>query len=115
MTANERRMEILDVLLCRRKVTISELQNEFCISRSTAKRDIIELSCSYPITTVPGVGGGIRIAEGYYLGRKYLSAEQEDLLERLSGTLAKCDLTSVRISVTKKSRRPSRGICNSST
>lgn len=96
MTANERRMEILDKLLVERKTTLIALQNEFRISRSTAKRDIQELSCSYPIVTAQGNGGGIRLVEGYKLGMKYMSDEQTDLLERLAGQLVGTDYEIMR-------------------
>lgn len=87
MTANERRMEILNELLEQRVTTLSKLQMRFDISRSTAKRDIQELSCSYPIITTQGGGGGIRMADGYRLGMKYMTSTQTALLEKLSEAL----------------------------
>ena len=52
---------------------------------STMRRDILIRSCSYPITTFQGGGGGIKIAEGYRLGMKYQKALLERLSESLSG------------------------------
>ena len=84
MTVNERRMKILDVLLQKRQVKLAELQLQFNISRSTAKRDVQELMLSHPIVTFPGkYGGGIRVMDGYRLGMKYMSDVQTALLERL--------------------------------
>ena len=45
-------------------------------------------NCSYPITTFQGGGGGIKIAEGYRLGMKYMTSKQKALLERLSESLS---------------------------
>ena len=73
----ERRQQILEILSFRRYETISNLMMEFHVSRNTIIRDIDILSCSAPIYTVRGNGGGIRIADGYYVTRVYLSNEQE--------------------------------------
>ena len=43
---------------------------------------------TYPITTFQGGGGGIKIAEGYRLGMKYMTSKQKALLERLSESLS---------------------------
>ena len=88
MTANERRMEILYVLLERRHVKICELQELYPVSRSTLKRDIRDLSLSFPIRSEDGRYGGIFILEGFKLGMKYLTDEQCKLLEKLSETLS---------------------------
>ena len=66
---------------------------------------MIVLSCSYPIETQQGGGGGIFIAEGYRLGMKYLTEEQASLLERISETLSGEDLLIVK-SIIKTFRRP---------
>ena len=34
-----------------------------------------------------GNGGGIRVADGWYIGRRYLHRDQEDLLRRLMAGL----------------------------
>ena len=54
---------------------------------------MIVLSCSYPIDTQQGGGGGIFIADGYRLGMKYLTEEQLTLLEKLSKMLCGEELT----------------------
>ena len=84
VTAYERRMEILRMLLIERHTTLSSIQIRFGVSRATAWRDIQELSLSHPIQTAPGkYSGGIYILDGYYLGMKYLSEEQVTTLELL--------------------------------
>lgn len=82
-TALERRQEILEHLSDCRFDTIANLMSAFHASRSTIKRDIEVLSCSYPLETVRGNGGGVRVADGYYVGRRYLNSKQETLLRGL--------------------------------
>jgi predicted DNA-binding transcriptional regulator YafY len=89
---SERRQMILEYLLEHRETTRFELSNHFNVSLRTIERDILILSCSYPIITIQGGGGGIKIADGYRLGMKYLSESQAALLEQLSETLSCKDL-----------------------
>ena len=89
---SERRQMILEYLLEHRETTRFELSNHFNVSLITIERDILILSCSYPIITIQGGGGGIKIADGYRLGMKYLSESQAALLEQLSETLSGKDL-----------------------
>ena len=89
---SERRQMILEYLLEHKETTRFELSNHFNVSLRTIERDILILSCSYPIITIQGGGGGIKIADGYRLGMKYLSESQAALLEQLSETLSGKDL-----------------------
>lgn len=89
---SERRQMILEYLLEHRETTRFELSNHFNVSLRTIERDILILSCSYPIITIQGGGGGIKIADGYRLGMKYLSESQAALLEQVSETLSGKDL-----------------------
>lgn len=82
-TAIERRQFILEAISARRMETCRNLAEEFGVSEKTIRNDIVCLSCSYPIYTVQGNGGGIRAADGWYLNRTYLTPEQEALLESL--------------------------------
>ena len=86
-SAAERRLAILEEICERRYDTVSNLADEFCVSKRTIRRDIIVLSCSYPIYAQQGGGGGVYIAESFRLGKKYLSKSQAELLTRLSTTL----------------------------
>ena len=103
--ALERRQSILDYLLEVRKTTRAELSDRFGVSLRTIERDIIILSCSYPIITVQGGNGGIKIADGYYIGIRYLTVSQLALLERLSTSLTGEDLSLMR-EIIKTFRRP---------
>ena len=82
-SALDRRQAIMEALSDRRFETIENLMTEFDVSRSTIKRDLEILGCSVPIYTVQGNGGGIRVADGWYAGRRYLRSEQEQLLREL--------------------------------
>ena len=89
MNAMERRQAILEALCERRHDTMSNLAFEFNVGLTTIKRDLLELSLSYPIYTVCGrYGGGVFVDEDFYLGKQYLSPEQIAVLEQLS---TKCD------------------------
>ena len=101
----ERRRSILNYLLEVRKTTRAELSDRYDVSLRTIERDIIILSCSYPIFTIQGGKGGIRIADGYYIGIRYLTVSQLALLERLSTSLTGEDLLLMR-EIIKTFRRP---------
>lgn len=66
---------------------MANIQFEFEISRSTARRDIFELSLSYPVIAQAGNDGGVFLSEDYFLGKMYLSKEQQMLLESLMATV----------------------------
>lgn len=93
MTPSERREAILNVLCKRRQDTVENLAHEFGVSVRTIKYDIEELTLAHPIETVRGrYGGGVRVADGYYIGRKYLKPAQQELLKKLSEQLSGNDL-----------------------
>ena len=108
VSANERRMQILEVLCERRFETIDNLMFEFQVSRATIKRDIQTLTLSYPIYTVQGNGGGIRVMEGYCLGRKYLSKNQSKFLENIAKRLEGEELEMMQ-GILKTFQEPKRG------
>ena len=90
----ERRQKILEVLCLRRHDTYRNLAHEFNVSTGTIRRDIVVLTCSYPIETVQGGHGGVRVAEWFHLDRRMLNAEEIALLRRLgnpwTAMTAKC-------------------------
>lgn len=97
MTPSERREAILKVLCQRRQDTIENLAFEFGVSVRTIKYDIEELTLAHPIETVRGrYGGGVKVADGYYVGRNYLKPNQQELLKRLSATLSGDDLATMQ-------------------
>ncbi len=82
MTAADRRMEIISILVVSGHVTSRELAQEFGVTRHTILHDVATLSYGYPIYTKPGEGGGTFIMDGYkpYCNTLTLS-EQEKLME----------------------------------
>ena len=79
----ERRQQIIEYLNGNRSTTLEELTALFQVSKRTIRYDLEILSCSYPIYSVQGKGGGIRVADGWYLSRSYLSEPQEAFLRSL--------------------------------
>ena len=83
----ERRQMILQVLCERRSELAENLALEFDVSIRTIYYDIEFLAYSYPIYTTKGTGGGIHVMDGFYLGMKYLTERQCEVLEKLSARL----------------------------
>lgn len=79
----ERRQMILEYLSDNRQSSYRELAEHFGVSKNTIVNDIAELTLSAPIETIAGNGGGIRVADGWYLSRRYLHSDQEQLLRDL--------------------------------
>lgn len=92
MRPNERREALLKVLCRRRQDTVENLATEFDVSVRTIKYDIEELTLTHPIETIRGrYGGGVKVADGYYIGRRYLKPSQRELLLRLQDGLSEKD------------------------
>ena len=104
-STTERRQSILEVLCLRRFDTIDHLADEFGVSRRTIRYDLEVLQCSYPIETVKGGGGGVRVMDGYYIGMKYLNSGQAALLEKLSEKLSGDELATMQ-SIIKTFSKP---------
>ena len=88
----ERRQKILEVLCLRRHDTYRNLAHEFNVSTGTIRRDIVVLTCSYPIETVQGGHGGVRVAEWFHLDRRALNSAENTFLRRLAESLDGPDL-----------------------
>ncbi len=93
MSAAERRNGICAILNKQRMTTISELVSEFGVNERTIRRDVEELSLTYPIETVRGrYGGGIKLADWYQPHKRSLLPEQMKLLKKLATSLSGSDL-----------------------
>jgi len=104
--ANERRQALLEHLCEVRQSTLENLAFHFSVSLSTIRRDVLELSLSYPVYTVCGkYDGGVYIADDYYLGKQYLSFEEKGLLESIMPTLDD-DQQKLMISIIRKYSNP---------
>ena len=89
MTPWERRQKILEILCLRRHETCSVLAYEFHVSLETIYRDITILTCDYPIETISGYGGGVKVADWFHLDRRTLNMREiiflRSLADRLGG------------------------------
>ena len=85
---NERRAEIMRILIARRSETQATLAAELGVSVSTVYRDIVRLTVDYPLETQRGNGGCVKVADWYHPHRNILSNEQQDVLSDLLGV---CD------------------------
>ncbi len=93
MTMFERQSAILNLIYRERHTTETKLAEMFGVSNRTIRKDIISLACIVPIKTVRGrYGGGIWLEDWFDPNSNYLSATQENLLKRISQTLAGQDL-----------------------
>lgn len=81
MTALERKEMLLNILIARKYESLDNLAFELEVSKSTIKRDVLELSLSYPVYTQQGKGGGVFIEKDYYLFKQYLKSEEQECLE----------------------------------
>lgn len=87
MTPTARRKAILKVLCARRFETRANLAEEFGVSKRTIEHDVHVLLMEYSIITIQGNGGGIRVMDGFQLGRKKMSEKQTALLKKLRTTV----------------------------
>lgn len=65
MSTADRRAEIINILLVRRRITAKELAEEFNVTVRTIHNDIQALSLGFPIYTKQGGDGGIFVGESY--------------------------------------------------
>lgn len=73
-----RLLEIVYIILSRKKVTAKELSEHFNVSVRTIYRDIDKLSVSgVPIYTEKGKGGGIRLLDNFILDKGVFSEEEQ--------------------------------------
>ena len=83
MSANERRAEIMRIMVARRQENMQVLASELGVSDRTIRNDIVALTAEYPLDTYRGIGGGVRSAEWYHPLKNIMSQEQISVLEQL--------------------------------
>ena len=83
MSANERRAEIMRIMVARRQESMQVLARELGVTDRTIRADILALTAEYPLETVRGNGGGVRIADWSHPHKNILSREQISVLEQL--------------------------------
>ena len=79
-SAIERREEIMRVLESNRREIVSNLAHLFDVSIRTIRYDITFLTTLYPIETVRGRGGCVKLQDNYRRHQRILSQEQQDVL-----------------------------------
>ena len=93
MSPNERRNNIYAELRAQRHLTINYLAEKYSVNEKTIRRDIDELTLTYPIETVRGrYGGGIKLADWYHPMQSTLSPKQIALHKKLAPSLEGDDL-----------------------
>ena len=80
MNTADRRTEIINILIIRRRTTARELADEFGVTTRTIQKDIQALSPGYPIYTKQGGDGGIYIGDEYKPYVNTLSSDELDTL-----------------------------------
>lgn len=83
VSVNERRAEIMKILVARRQTTVPLLAQELCVCCNTVRNDIHVLALDYPLETCSGNGGGVRVADWYHPYKNMLTEEQSVALEQL--------------------------------
>ena len=83
MTANERRAEIMRILVVRRSENLRTLAKQLGACRRTICTDIEILTSNYPLKTIRGKGGCVCVADWYHPHRNILSLEQQNILLQL--------------------------------
>ena len=82
---NDRQQQLISLLCQRRSDSIQNLAMELGVCERTIRRDIEELTLTYPIETVRGrYGGGVRMADWYFQDRPKQTPKQTALLKRLA-------------------------------
>lgn len=82
MTAADRRMEIISILVVSGHMTAGELAQELGVTRRTILNDVAALTYGYPVYTKPGVGGGIFIMESYKPYNNTLTSFEQERLKK---------------------------------
>jgi myo-inositol catabolism protein IolC len=68
---------------------MKRLASEVHVTDRTIRTDITILTADYPLETVRGNGGCVKLAEWYHPHKNILSQEQQDLLVKLLDTVDK--------------------------
>lgn len=83
MTATERREEIMKIMVARRQENMTNLARELGVSTRTIRTDIEILTTQYPLDTVRGNGGGVRLDTRFHPYKNSFSRNQTDVLLNL--------------------------------
>lgn len=83
MSTSERRNEIMRILHSRRHETMRRLADELGVTDRTIRTDITVLTVDYPLETLRGNGGCVKLADWYHPYKNILSGEQRSVLAQM--------------------------------
>ena len=92
MSVHGRRQDLLAELLSCRFDTCEHLAQKFNVTPRTIYSDIEALMCSYPIETVRGRHGGVKVTDWFHANSKTLVPKQFALLVKIRDQLSGDDL-----------------------
>ena len=81
MSTGERQREIIPIFLNRRLETMSNLAKQLGVSERTVRRYVLVLTTDYPLETVSGRHGGVRLSDWYSPYMNLLSGEEQKALK----------------------------------
>ncbi len=81
MSVLERRLEILRIMIVKRKSNVSKLAEKLGVSERTIQRDIQALISVAPLVCVSGNGGGIHMLDGYHPYNNIFTKEEVDVIK----------------------------------
>lgn len=82
-----RRLELINILTYRRSEKIGVLARELGVSQRTIRTDIYFLSSLYPVVTVRGRYGCVKLIDSYHPYRRILTLEQKKLFTHILNDL----------------------------
>lgn len=85
--ADLRRREMLRKLYYRKLISCKTLACEFDVTVRTIYNDIEILTCSYPLETIMGCTGGVRLSDEYICSHKVLHSDETELIDRIRSRL----------------------------
>jgi len=88
-SVEERRAEIMRILESGRRDTMSNFAFHFGVSIRTIRYDIDFLTTIYPIETLRGKGGCVKLMDGYRQYQNVLSEEQQETLIEIIPLISK--------------------------
>ncbi|MGY3778517.1 helix-turn-helix transcriptional regulator [Isobaculum melis] len=85
----ERLMQIVFILLNRRKVTATELAQHFQVSARTIYRDIDALSLAgFPVFAIQGTNGGYQLIDNYGMDLNFFKPDDFQVMMQMSASMA---------------------------
>lgn len=93
MTATERREEIMRIMVARREESMQVLARELGVTDRTIRNDILVLMPTYPLDTVRGNGGGVRLDKSYHPYRYMMTKQQTKTILNLKDRVSEEEWT----------------------